>query len=98
VVVLTQGLAWIDPANYQIVRMWTGLMAPVPEIKLESTTTRVNFAEVHFQGMASGLWLPSKVEVETKCGDLIFRNSHTYSEFKLFTVQTQGRQEAPASP
>jgi len=98
VFVLTQGLAWIDPDNYQIIRMWTGLMAPVPEIKLEAQTTRVNFAEVHFQGMASGLWLPSKVQVETKWGDLIFRNSHTYSEFKLFSVQTQERHDSPASP
>ena len=98
VFVLTQGLAWIDPDNYQIIRMWTGLMAPVSEIKLEAQTTRVYFAEVHFQGMASGLWLPSKVQVETKWGDLIFRNSHTYSEFKLFSVNTQERQDVPASP
>ena len=98
VFVLTQGLAWIDPDNYQIIRMWTGLMASVPEIKLEAQTTRVNFAEVRFQGIASGLWLPSKVQVETKCGDLIFRNSHTYSEFKLFTVQTQERHDAPVAP
>jgi hypothetical protein len=94
---LTQGLAWIDPDNYQILRMWTGLMAPVPEINLQGQTTRVNFSEVHFQGMASSLWLPSKVQVETKWGDVIFRNSHTYSEFKLFTVQTQ-QKDAPATP
>jgi VWFA-related protein len=98
VFVLTQGLAWIDPDNYQIIRMWTGLMSPIPEINLQGQSTRVNFAEVHFRGMASGLWLPSKVQVETKLGDLIFRNSHTYSDFKLFSVDTEERQPAPASP
>jgi hypothetical protein len=96
--VLTQGLAWIDPANHQIVRMWTGLMEPVPEIKLEAQTTRVNFIEVHFQGMTSGLWLPRKVEVEMRWPGVIFRDFHTYSEFKLFTVHTQERQAAPAAP
>jgi len=96
--VLTQGLAWVDSENYQIIRMWTVLMAPVPEIKLKAQTTQVTFAEVHFQGMASGLWLPSKVQVETKWGDLIFRNSHTYSEFKLFSVNTREQQPAQISP
>ncbi len=96
--VLTQGLAWIDPVNLQIVRMWTGLLAPVPEINLQAQTTRVNFAAVRFQGMAAGLWLPRRVEVEMKFPQVIFRDYHTYSEFKLFTVQTQQRQDAPASP
>ena len=97
-VVLTQGLAWIDPANHQIIRMWTGLMAPVPEINLEAQTTRVDFGEVRFHGMALGLWLPHKVEVEMQCPSVVFRDFHTYSDFKLFSVQTQGRQDAPASP
>ena len=96
--VLTQGLAWIDPDNYQIIRMWTDLTAPVPEIKLQAQTTQVNFAEVHFSDMASGLWLPNKVDVEMKFSAVIFRNSHTYSDFKLFSVDTEERQAAPASP
>ena len=96
--VLTQGLAWIDPATDQITRMWTGLVTSVPEIKLKSQTTRIKFGEVHFQSTESGLWLPLEVEVETKFSDASFRNTHAYSEFKLFTVQTQERQDAPALP
>jgi len=98
VATLTQGLAWIDAATNQIIRMWTGLLTPVPEINLKSQTTRIKFGEVHFQSMDSGLWLPREVEVETKFSDAYFRNFHFYSQFKLFTVQTQTRQEAPASP
>ncbi len=98
VATLIQGLAWIDTATDQIIRMWTGLLTPVPEIKLKSQTTRIKFGEVHFQGMASGLWLPREVEVETKFSDVNFRNFHFYSQFKLFTVQTQERQGLPALP
>jgi hypothetical protein len=98
VAVLTQGLAWIDTATNQIIRMWTALLTPVPEIKLESQTTLIKFGEVHFQGTASALWLPREVEVETKFSDVYFRNFHFYSQFKLFSVNTQTRQDAPASP
>jgi hypothetical protein len=78
--------------------MWTCLTEPVPEIKLQAQTTRVDFSEVHLHGMDSGLWLPRKVQVEMKWPNGIFRNFHTYSEFKLFTVQSQILQDAQASP
>ena len=89
VLVVVQGLAWIDPTNNQIIRMRTDLRAPVPEIRLDSQTTRVYFVEVRFRGGLPGLWLPRDVEVETRCYGIIFRNTHSYSEYKLFTVQTQ---------
>jgi VWFA-related protein len=95
--ILAQGIAWIDPDNYQIVRMQVDLRAPVLEIGLRSQTTRVTFTEVHFKGESSALWLPRKVEVETRLSDADFRNTHFYSEFKEFTVQTQERTAAPAT-
>lgn len=94
---LMQGVAWIDPANNQIVKMRTGLRAPAPEIRLDSQTTRIKFAEVRFKGASSGLWLPREVEVQTRVYGVVFRNTHSYSQFKLFSVQTQERQEVPAS-
>ena len=98
VAVLNQGLAWIDAGKDQIIRMWTGLLTPVPEIKLQSQTTRIKFDEVHFQGITTGLWLPREVEVETKFSEMYFRNFHFYSQFKLFSVNIRARQEAPAAP
>jgi hypothetical protein len=87
--VLSQGLAWIDAATYEIVRMWTGLEASVPAIKLRSQTTLVQFGEVRFKGMASSLSLPREVQVETRFTDATFKNIHSYSEFKHFTVQAK---------
>jgi hypothetical protein len=91
-------LAWIDPASDQIIRMQMDLLAPVPEIKLESQTTHIKFAEIRFKGSASGIWLPREVEVETRNDGVIFQNLHSYSEFKHFAVLTQQRPEAPATP
>ena len=53
---------------------------------------------LHSSNLPSELWLPRKVEVEMKWPAVIFRDFHTYSEFKLLTVQTQDRHDAPASP
>ena len=92
-----QGLAWIDPANFQIVRMQTDLMAPVPAINLESQTTRIKLGEFHFKSLTLGLWLPRKVEVETRFAGVTLWNTHSYSEFKQFTVQTNERQAALTS-
>ena len=85
--VLSQGVAWIDPATDEIVRMWTGLEASVPAIKLRSQTTLVQFGEVRFKGTASSLSLPREVQVETRFADANFKNIHSYSEFKHFIVQ-----------
>ncbi|HEY6293352.1 MAG TPA: VWA domain-containing protein [Terriglobia bacterium] len=92
---LAQGVAWIDPVNYQIVRMREDLRAPVLEIGLESQTTRVELTEVRFKGGSPALWLPREVEVQTKFSDVIFRNAHHYSEFKQFSVQTQVQAASP---
>jgi hypothetical protein len=89
--VQSQGVAWIDVATNEIVRMWTGLLTSVPAIKLESQTTLVQFAEVRFQGMTSALSLPREVQVETRFTDASFRNVHSYSEFKHFTVLSQAK-------
>jgi hypothetical protein len=87
--VLSQGVAWIDAATGEIVRMWAGLVTSVPAIKLRSQTTLVQFAEVRFKGTASSLSLPREVQVETRFTDASFRNIHSYSEFKHFTVQAK---------
>jgi hypothetical protein len=96
--VLSQGVAWIDPADNQIVRLRTEVLTPVPEIGLRSQSTQIKFATVRFSGAGLRLWLPREVEVETEWCGTFFRNVHSYSDFKLFTVDTRQRQQhAPAS-
>lgn len=93
--VLTQGLAWIDPTDDQIIRLRMDLLAPVAEIGLRSQTTQIKFATVRFSGAALRLWLPREVEVETEWCGTFFRNVHSYSDFKLFTVDTRQQKRIP---
>ena len=81
-----QGLAWIDTQNYQIVRLLTDLLKPLPEVRLSKETTRIDYQEVYFKQIAQSLWLPKDVTVTVDWGGKTLRNDHQYSDFKLFNV------------
>jgi len=91
----TQGLAWIDSQSYQIIRLRTDLLKPLPEVNLVRETTEIAFGEVHFKGMAEGFWLPQQVTVTVDWNGKHLRNEHHYSEFKLFQVEATEKQGNP---
>jgi tetratricopeptide (TPR) repeat protein len=83
----SQGLAWIDPQSYQITRLRTDLLRPLPEINLQRETTEIVYGEVHFKDMNAGFWVPQQVIVSVDWNGKHLRNEHRYSEFKLFRVE-----------
>jgi hypothetical protein len=86
VTTLFQGLAWIDAANYQIVRLHTDLLAPLPEVRLEKVTMNIDFGEVKFNSLKEAIWLPEEVTVTLGWNGKQLRNKHQYSDFKIFNV------------
>ena len=84
-----QGLAWLDPTTYQIVRIETFLMAPPPDSDLERETTRVEFSEIHLHQASTAIWLPTEVVVDGWLHQRHFENVHRYSGFKTFEVETR---------
>jgi len=95
VTTFSQGLAWIDSQNYQITRLRTDLLRPLPEINLERETTEIAFGEVHFKGVAGAFWLPQQVTVTVDWNGKHFRNEHRYSEFRVFNVEATERIRKP---
>ena len=95
-VVLIQGLAWVDASTYQIRRLRTDLLKPLPLIHLDRQTTDISFKEVSFTDVKSDLWLPRQVAVTVDWNGRIYRNWHTYSDFKLFNVDAR-QKKAPAA-
>jgi hypothetical protein len=92
-----QGLAWVDSTSYQIVRMRTDLLRPVAKVRLERVTTDTHFGEVHFIQSPLTVWLPREVTVTVEWNGRLLRNTHTYSEFKLFNVESSQKQKAPGN-
>ncbi len=85
--ILVQGVAWIDPGSYQIVRMRTDLLAPQIEFDLEQLSTDISFHEVQFKGSSKMMWLPREVNVTVRYENTTFFNQHRYSDYRLFNVE-----------
>jgi VWFA-related protein len=82
--ILVQGVAWIRTSDYQILRIRTDLLAPLPP--LAQVTTLVLYANTQFRDSATALWLPREVEVKVGLGPYLFSNRHRYSDYRLFRV------------
>ena len=91
----TQGLAWVDAQTYQILRLRTDLLKPLPEVKLDKQTTDVDYAEVHFKGIDNGFWLPKDVNVTVAWDGKTLRNQHEYSAFQVFNVAATQKIDKP---
>jgi Tfp pilus assembly protein PilF len=95
VTTLSQGLAWIDPATYQIVRLHTELLNPVPELRLDGEAMNIDFNAVHFKNAQESFWLPEEVTVTLNWNGRVLRNRHKYSDFKLFSVDASEKIGTP---
>jgi len=98
VLVLLQGLAWIDAESYRIVRMRTDLLMPQPKIRLHQQTTEIKYAPIEFKQVAAAMWLPSEVGVTVEWKGRTFRNSHKYSDFKVFNTEMKEKKHPVAQP
>jgi hypothetical protein len=87
--VLVQGVAWIDPASYRILRLRTDLEQPGVHVGLRNETTEVEYSEVTFKEGGKALWLPRAVTVSGQLSRYRFLNHHGYSDYRLFVVQTE---------
>jgi len=98
ILVLFQGIAWIDSNSYKIVRLRSDLLSPQPRIRLERQTTEITYEPVQFREVASAIWLPSEVAVTVEWKGRTFRNSHTYSRFKLFNTEVKEKRGTEPTP
>jgi tetratricopeptide (TPR) repeat protein len=84
----TQGLAWIDMENYQIIRITSDLLTPLPQLRLDKETTDITFSAVQFKQVAQKFWLPETVTVTLDWNGRTYRNNHAYSDFLVSNVES----------
>jgi tetratricopeptide (TPR) repeat protein len=94
-VIYSQGMAWIDSENYQIIRLTTDLLRPAPLVRLNKITTEIGFSGVQFKKPARTFWLPDNVMVTLDWNGRHLRNNHTYSDFLVFNVDSSEKIAAP---
>ncbi len=87
--VLFQGVVWIDSETYQIVRLRSDLLFPIPKQHLERQTTDIQYGQVHFSDLSYSVWLPQEVVVTLESRGKLRRNRHSYSDYRMFNVQSK---------
>jgi len=80
----TQGVAWIDQSTFQIIRMQTDLLSPLPAIGLTQLRSVLNYSDVKIPKLSLSLWLPSDVETSWLSGGRTGDERHLYSNYRLF--------------
>ena len=93
VLILVQGVVWVDSSTYQIVRLRTDLLKPADKVRLERQTTEITYGEVRFKDSPNPYWLPREVVVTVEWKGKTFRNLHEYSDFRLFNVESKEKRK-----
>jgi len=88
-----QGVAWIEPTHFRILRLHLDLLRPEPTVGLQRETTVILYSEVNFTENALTLWLPREVTVSGQLDKYVFHNHHRYSDYRLFKVQIEQKQD-----
>lgn len=86
---LLQGIAWIDRANFQLIRLHTDLLAPQPEIEYTKQTSSIKFGRARIPALGLDLWLPEDVRVETGVQGQLWQEQHRYSNFRLYQAKSK---------
>ena len=81
-----QGIAWIS-SDYQVLRLRTDLLQPVPKISLSRETSEIDYRPYHFLSSPTTFLLPNRVTVSVEWGRKRLRNEHIFSKFRLFNVE-----------
>jgi hypothetical protein len=93
-----KGRAWIGANSGQVLHLETNLLEKVPLIELEESAFSVDYAPVKFQAQNVEVWLPEFAIGYTDYAGRRMIVEHTFSDFQLFSVQTQDVIEKPKEP
>lgn len=81
-----EGLAWVRKNDFEILRVETDLVHPMPEIQLLTDHMEVNYEAVQFRAKDETFWLPSSAQMYFEFRKQRYRRSVTLSHYRLFAV------------
>jgi hypothetical protein len=93
-----KGRAWIAADSGQVLHLETNLVNPISTIELEESSFSVDYGPVKFQSQDVEVWLPQFAIAYTDYARRRMITEHTFSDFQLFSVQTQEVIQKPKEP
>ena len=93
--VMLKARAWIDAETFEVLRLETDLQDPIGEIPLLLEHVIVDYAMVDFPRRKLQLWLPREAEIYMDYRGHQYHQRHSFSQFKLFWVDTEQTVKEP---
>jgi tetratricopeptide (TPR) repeat protein len=90
-----KGRAWIAADNFQIVRLETDLVAPLPQIRLAADHAAIEYGPVHFRARNLDMWLPQLAEVFYDWKGRRTHRRHSFKNYLFFSVDDKERISEP---
>jgi hypothetical protein len=92
---MIKGRAWLSMEGAQVLHLETTLMKDIPDLNIRSSAISVDYAPVRIESRKLELWLPERVEAYWEIAAHRIVLYHTFSNFKLFSVETEQNLEKP---
>lgn len=83
------GTAWIDAATGSIAQLTANVDSGMEDVGLRALHSEVRFAPVTFHDSPEAFWLPGQATVEVETPHQHWRNTHRFSDYKRFSVNTK---------
>jgi hypothetical protein len=83
------GTAWIDPATGTIAKLTADIDSGMEDVGLRAMHSEMRYAPVSFHNSAETIWLPEQAVIEVESRHERWRNTHQFSSYKRFAVDTK---------
>jgi hypothetical protein len=83
------GTAWIDVVTGIIVQLTANVDSGMEDVGLRTLHSEMQFAPVTFHDSPESVWLPAQATVEVETHHQHWRNTHRFSDYKRFSVNTK---------
>lgn len=83
------GTAWVDPQTGTIEKMVTDVGASLEDVGVKTLRSEMDYAPVPFRGEKQVYWFPLEARVEVETTRQHWRNTHHFSDYKKFSVNTE---------
>jgi tetratricopeptide (TPR) repeat protein len=93
-----KGRAWITADKFQIVRIESELVSPVPQIRLAGEHQVVEYGPVPFAKKNAQLWLPKSAEIYLDFRRHRYYRKHSFDHYMLFSVDADEKRKEPKAP
>jgi hypothetical protein len=83
------GDAWVDAETGAVVRIESGLAAPMEDIGLRMLHIQINYSSMRLPGSEQTMRYPASAYVEVETKKQHWRNIHLFTNYKRFGVSTE---------